>query len=395
MIAAAPGTLTGGSGRPLRVLLVTTSMSGGGAERQVYLLARELRRRGHTVALASMVPPERYVTELADLGVELTSLGMTGGVPDPRGVWRLARTVRRWRPDVVHSHMVHANLLTRLTRLLAPMPVQISTAHSLNEGARWRMIAYRVTDPLCTLTTNVCRACVERYVRLGAVPARRIRYVPNGIELEPPRDDRVERASLREQLGVGDAFVWLAVGRMDAAKDYPTMVRAVARLPQDRPSVVLVAGGGPEYDAVEALGRELGVLGTRLQLLGQRSDVPQLLAAADAFVMSSVVEGLSLALMEAAAKRLPAVATAVGGNPEVVLPDTNGVLVPPRDSEALATAMGRVMTMPPEALQGWGRAARQHVEATFEIGRVVARWEALYGELLQPAGVARARGGRP
>ena len=65
---------------------------------------------------------------------------------------------------------------------------------------------------------------------------------------------------------MGDAFVWLAVGRMDAAKDYPTLLRAVARLPQDRPFVVLVAGGGPEYEAVEALGRELGVLGTRLQL---------------------------------------------------------------------------------------------------------------------------------
>ena len=119
------------------------------------------------------------------------------------------------------------------------------------------------------------------------------------------------------------------------------------------------------------------------------------MAAADAFVMSSVVEGLSLALMEAAAKRLPAVATAVGGNPEVVLPDINGVLVPPRDSEALAAAMGRVMTMPPEALQGWGRAARQHVEATFEIGRVVARWEALYGELLRPAGGGPSERRRP
>jgi len=381
-------------GRPLRVLLVTTSMGGGGAERQVYLLARGLRRRGHAVAVASMVPPERYRAELAELDVELIDLRMTGGVPDPRGLWRLVRTVRRWRPDVVHSHMVHANLLARSARLLAPMPVLVSTAHSLNEGARWRMIAYRLTDPLCTLTTNVCRACVERYVRLGAVPAGRIRYLPNGIELQPPREDGDARRRLRDSLGVGHAFTWLAVGRMDVAKDYPTMVRAVARLPRDRPVVVLVAGGGPEYAAVEAAGRELGVLGTRLQLLGQRSDVPDLLAAADAFLMSSVIEGLSLALMEAAASRLPAVASTAGGNPEVVVPGSTGLLVAPGDADALAEAMTRLMALPRETLQDWGRAARRHVEATFAMGLVVERWEALYRELLEPAGGAGTRGGR-
>ena len=163
---------------PLRVLLVSTSLMGGGAERQVFLLARGLRAHGHAVAVVSMLTPENYVPELEALGVPVSDLGMRRGVPDPRALARLAGVVRRWRPDVVHSHMVHANLLARLARLLAPVPVEVSTAHNLTEGARWREIAYRLTDPLCTLTTNVCRACVARYVRVGAAPDARSATCP-------------------------------------------------------------------------------------------------------------------------------------------------------------------------------------------------------------------------
>ena len=363
-------------------------MSGGGAETQVYLLARGLRRLGHTVAVVSMIDPERFGPELAAAGVELTSLGMSVGVPDPRGLFALARYVRRWRPDVVHSHMVHANLLARLTRLVAPMPVQISTAHSLNEGSRWREIAYRITDPLCTLTTNVCRACVERYVRVGATPRRKIRYLPNGLELGPFTQDRGGREALRRSLGVGDAFVWLAAGRIEVKKDYPTLLRAVQRAPATPPFVVLVAGRGPDGEAVEALARELGVHGTKVRFLGFRSDVAELMRAADGFLMSSVIEGLPMALLEAGTSRLPAVATDVGGTSEVIESEVSGLLVPARDPDALGAAMGRLMAMPPEALEGWGQAARRHVEGAFEMGHIVERWEALYLELL---GTRRAR----
>ena len=216
-------------------------------------------------------------------------------MPDPRGALRGWRgIVRRWRPDVVHSHMVHANLLARLTRLLAPMPVQISTAHSLNEGARWREIAYRITDPLCTLTTNVCRACVERYVRGGRrapaqdpLPAQRPRARAHS------RDDRGGRAALRRSLGVGDAFVWLAVGRIDVEEGLPhAAARGAARAAARPPFVVLVAGGGPERRGGGGAGAASSVCtARRCASWAARRDVPELMRAADGFLMSSVIGG--------------------------------------------------------------------------------------------------------
>lgn len=388
--AGANGPAATNDPAPLRLLLATTSLMGGGAERQVFLLARGLRARGHAVAVVSMLAPENYVPELKALGIPLSDLGMRRGVTDPRALTRLAGVVRRWRPDVVHSHMVHANLLARLVRLLAPVPVEVSTAHNLTEGARWREIAYRLTDPLCTLTTNVCRACVARYVQVGASPERKIRYLPNGLDLSTFGADDAARGRLRRELGVGDAFVWLAVGRLDVQKDYPTMLRAVAvARDAERPFAVLVAGDGPERGALEAQAEALGLGAGRLHFLGVRRDVPDLMRAADGYLMSSAWEGLPMVLLEAAASGLPAAATAVGGNREVVEPEVNGLLVPPRDPDALAAAMRRVMAMPAAERTAWSDAGRRRVRDSFDIDRIVERWEALYFELRGPRRVRR------
>ncbi|TVR96865.1 MAG: glycosyl transferase family 1, partial [Trueperaceae bacterium] len=176
-----------------RIMLVTTTLMRGGAETQVFLLARSFARRGHAVHVVSMRPPEAYQDDLRELGIAFTNLRMRSGMPDPRGMLRLSRAVRAWRPDVVHSHMVHANLLARLTRILAPMPVLVTTAHNLTEGARWRELAYRYTDRLATLSTNVCQAAVDRFVAVGAVPEGRMRFVPNGLEPAAFAPDPVRR----------------------------------------------------------------------------------------------------------------------------------------------------------------------------------------------------------
>src|SRR5687768_14642609 len=154
---------------PRRITFVSTALTHGGAEHQVSLLATGLARRGWDVSVVSMRPPEAHVDVLEQAGVEVASLDMRRRVPDPRGVLALAQHVRRRRPDVVHSHMVHANLLARATRPFARMPVLISTAHNIREGPQWRELAYRATDSFCDLTTNVSRAAVERYVQIRAV----------------------------------------------------------------------------------------------------------------------------------------------------------------------------------------------------------------------------------
>ncbi len=380
---------------PLRVLFVTTDFGHGGAERQVELLAREMARRGQRVCWASLQDAGSFDSEIDLTGLDTVGLGMRRGVPDPRGALRLAAVLRSFRPDVLHSHMVHANLLARVARLFARVPVQLSTAHNVSEGARWREIAYRLTDPLCTLTTNVSRAAVARYVRVGAAPAGKIRYLPNGLDPALFGPDPEARARMRAELGVGDAFVWLAVGRLADAKDYPTLLAAADRLRRrGRPVRVLVAGDGPERGALLAQREALGLSADEVRLLGARNDVPDLMRAADGYVMASAWEGLPMVLLEASAAGLPLVATDVGGNREVVLHGVSGLVVPPGDAAALAGAMAQVMALPAGERAAWGRAARRHVDEEYDLERVVGRWLELYHELLAQGASARRPGAR-
>jgi glycosyltransferase involved in cell wall biosynthesis len=248
-----------------------------------------------------------------------------------------------------------------------------------------REILYRLTDPLCDLTTQVSRAGLERYVRVGAVPAHKIRLIPNGVDTVRFRPDREARGIMRDALGLQDSFVWLAVGRFERAKDYPNMLRAFAGVVARRPEArLLIAGQGTLQGEAEQLAAKLKIA-DRVHFLGVRKDIPALMNAADAYVMSSAWEGTPMVLLEAGATGLPIVATAVGGNGEVIVDGQTGFLVPPGDSEALMQAMLRLMDLSPEERVRMGLAGRAHVEANYSLERVVDQWEKLYQELLQKA----------
>ena len=367
-----------GSGRPLRVTYLITSSGGGGAEQQVRALALAFRRRGWDVGVVSMLPLEALLLELREHDVQVATLGMSRGVPDPRALVRLSRLIRRWRPDVLHAHMVHANLLARLSRLLVPIPVVVSTIHNQDEGAQWRYVAYRLTDRLSDVTTSVSRLAVDEAVRRGAVARGRIQLVPNGIALREHGRKAVVRDTARRDLGLSDRFIWLAVGRLAEAKAYPDMVAAFRRvLDADTRAVLLIAGEGPLEPAIRSAIDSAG-LQDFVRLLGWRSDVPALMQAADAFVMSSVWEGLPIVLLEASASSLPIVATDVGGSRDTIVDASSGHITPPADPAALAGAMLLVMALPEADRLAMGEVAREHVSRVFDLETVADAWDDLY-----------------
>ena len=209
------------------MVFLITGLNRGGAEAQLLLLARELVSRGWKVTVVCLSTGGPLRSEFEDLGCEVRSLGMRRGFPDPRGVLRLTRILRRVRPAILHSHMVHANLLARICRLLAPVPVLISTAHSISEGGRWRELAYRLTDPLADLTTIISNAAAERYVQVGAVPSHKLKWFRTGYLSNNSKPMAKCDPSLRKSLALGDKFLWLAVGRLDVPKDYSNLLNAV------------------------------------------------------------------------------------------------------------------------------------------------------------------------
>lgn len=343
---------------------------------QVLHLAKGLRARGWDVEVVSMLGGGTMADQFREVGIPLHELGIHRGVPDPRAILRLRKIIRTFRPEVVHSHMVHANLLARLTRLVCPMPALLATAHSTTEGSRWTEIAYRVTDSLGDLTTIICNAAAERYVLNRSVPAKRLRVVVNGLPVERLCPDPQSRAATRRQLGIQDEFVWLAVGRFESPKDYPNLISAVARDPSQR-GLFLIAGDGHMRSEIEKLAAERNISG-RVRFLGIRNDVPSLMAAADGYVMSSAWEGLPMVLLEAAVSGLPIVATNVGGNGEVVRDGISGFLVPPSDPMALAEAVQRLEQTPLSARTAMGLAGREFVIKHYSLSLVLDEWESIY-----------------
>ncbi len=362
------------------VVLLTTNLARGGAETQVALLALSLSRRGWPVSVVSLLDPSAFRLELTAAGVPLHSLGMQPGRPNPLAVARLAVILRELHPCVLHSHMFHANLLARLTRLAFPAPLIVSTLHSMAEssrhsaGTRWRDWLYRATDPLADATVAVCQAVAERHAASGAVRRRKLRVIPNGVDTQQFRPDAPRRERLRGELGVGGEFVWLAAGRLMWKKDYPTMLRAVARLPA---GILFIAGAGPLEAELAALARELRV---RVHFLGSREDLPALMNAADGLVLSSAVEGLPMVLLEAAASGLPSVSTNAGGARDAIVDGQTGYLAPCGNPDALAAAMAQMVELSGAARHAMGHAARELALARFDMASVTSQWERLYRE---------------
>lgn len=322
-----------------------------------------------------------------DLGLEKRGIRFSNLNNLRRMMLRLASEIKQLSPEVVHSHMVPANLACRLLRRTTEIPVLVCTAHSIIEPPLWKNIAYRLTDRLCDITTNICRAGVERSIRDGRVPPNRILHLPNGVDIDRFKPNLHVRRRVREELGVGDQFVWIALGRFAWEKDWSTMLQAMARLSrQNQSSMLLIAGDGELFERTKMTADSLGLV-NRVRFLGLRNDTADLLNAADGYVLSSVVEGLPMVLLEASACGVPVVATSVGGVPEIVEHSVTGFLVEPGQPDSLAKAMLTLCDLPLSARLEMGRAGRRLTMERYALDSIVERWDVLYRRLLAEKGL--------
>lgn len=374
----------------MRIVYVLTSLGMGGAERLVVALASRMAERGHTVQLLVLRPPvaEQWPTALpvVHLGMRRTPLSVIRGLAQAR------RFLRAFRPDLLHSHSFHPNIVARLLKVLVPSAAVLSTVHNVYEGGWQRMLGYRLTDGLSRRTTAVSQAAADRFVRLKAVPRRKCAVLTNGIDTEEFAPDAERRARVRAEMGASQTgsrgeFIWLTAGRIVPAKDIPNLLRAFAVVRAAQPEAQLWIAGewagtkvkrGDGFVSGFAVGS--GSL-DGVRILGLRRDLPALLDAADGFVLASAWEGMPLALGEAMAMEKPVAATDVGGVRELV--GDAGTIVPAKDSRALAEAMLRIMQTPAGERCTLGRAARARIQNQFSMDTRADDWEALYTAMLQ------------
>jgi glycosyltransferase involved in cell wall biosynthesis len=271
-------------------------------------------------------------------------------------------------------------MAARLLKISLPAAV-LSTVHNVYEGSWPRMLAYWLTDGLSRRTAFVSQAAADRYARLQVVPARKASVLTNGIDLAEFAPSAERRALIRAQMGVREEYIWLAAGRIVPAKDFPNLLRAFARVRGEIPEARLWIAGEALGAGSEAIQAQAAELGTSVRWLGLRRDMPELLDAADGFVLASAWEGMPLVVGEAMAMEKPVVATDVGGVRELV--GEAGVILPAKSPEALAEAMLEMMRSTPEARGALGRAARERIAARFSIDAKADEWEALYRAVLE------------
>lgn len=366
----------------MKVLFIITGLGMGGAEQQVVSLADHLAERNHQVTLCYLtgdvkVQPTNSQVQLISLNINKKPWALL------IGLIKLRRVIQEIRPDIIHSHMVHANLMARLARpFLGFKNILICSAHNKNEGGKLRMLAYRLTDGLADISTNVSQEAVNVFVSKKAVKKDRMIAMYNGIDIKKFMFDMNLREKLRADQDIPQSTkVIIAVGRLTEAKDYPNLLQAYAKLENIDTVLWIVGEGDPSYKSfLIELTKKLAI-DNRVFFLGIRNDIPALLSAADIFVLSSAWEGFGLVVAEAMACQRLVVATDSGGVKEVL--GDCGWLVPCQQSEQLYLALVKALSLTSVDASELTKKARQRIVMNYNIEQIVEQWLQLYQNLLE------------
>ncbi|WP_437992351.1 glycosyltransferase [Sorangium sp. So ce145] len=381
-IYGAGGHDQGRAGLPWKLAIahVVSSLKAGDAERVVVDLAALQRAAGHDVTVIAIAdePDGPYAEHLRRRGVEVQLLPKRRGF-DVSMTARLVALFRARGSSLVHAHNQLPLVYAAPAGWLHRVPV-IHTKHGASEdlqGRRWlRSAAAAFVDA----HVAVSRPTAETLVSQGQVSAEKLHVIASGVDLSRFAPDPVARARVRAELGISQqAWVLGSVARLSAVNNNALLLRAAAQaLPEG--GRLLLVGDGPERARLIALAHELGLSGRAL-FVGRRHCMPQMLAALDAFAVSSISEGLPLAVLEAMAAGLPVVATAVGGVPTALTDGYTGFLVPSGDAEALAARLTELRDDPARAAR-MGRYGRKVTLQRYSAARMVERYMDLYTLLL-------------
>lgn len=367
----------------LDVLFVISGLGVGGSERQLALLASALARSGVDTAVYSIGDgPVRL--EMENNGVEV----LVGPAGLPTRVTVVAKTavdlfsvIRRRRPHIVHFFLPAAFMIGAPLALLAGVPVRIMSRRSLN--VYQRHVLSRLGERCCLQTVHAAlgnsRRVVAQLLEEGVSPAR-VGLIYNGVVVQ---DCDVSRSDARDRLGLApDALVMTIVANLIPYKGHADLIDALAMARPHLPNGWRLLAVGRDDGTGTMLKRRVRDLGMdgNVIFLGSRNDVGEILAASDVGILCSHQEGFSNAVLEAMAAGLPMVVTEVGGNAEAVIDGETGLVVPARDSKALAAAILRVAGDP--ALRvAFGAAGRKRVRDEFSVDRFVHLHQAVYASL--------------
>lgn len=361
-----------------RVALLIESDGPGGAESVVLALADGLRERGAAVLPVVFADGEGWLTaRLQAAGFPVYAPRISRRVPlDFSLIRQLVQWTRRQRVEVLHAHEftmgVYAGITGAITRIPHVVTLHGGTRFASAARRRW---ALKLSAMRASAIVGVSESTCQHLSSALSLPASRVTLVPNGA---PAKTGQRERTRVSLALTPEERLL-LAVGNLYKVKGHDVLIHAAADLAQRGglpPWRIAIAGRGVEEATLREMIRAAG-LGGRVILLGLRNDIPDLLAAADGWVMPSLSEGLPMALLEAMLAGLPTICSAVGGIPALVIPGKTGFLVPPSDPVALSSALAALLADANGAAD-LGANARRVAESAYSVTSMVERYLALY-----------------
>lgn len=360
----------------MRIVHVVESLDRGGLERMVADLALAQRAGGHDVAVICLFHRGTLAAEVAAAAIPVSEIGKRSGL-DLAALWRLWRALRRLQPQILHTHNAtshyHCALVCRATR----SGVLVNTRHGMGDEPGSRVERrYRGSLTHTARVVAVSEYSGRYLVERGIVPAGLLGVIPNGIRIE--RFAQRTRSDARGRLGIADETLLVgSVGRLNPVKDQHVLVAAIAALAPRFPTLrAVVIGDGALRAELQQQIAQLR-MEQRICLLGDRSDVPELLPALDVFALPSRTEGYSIALLEAAATGLPMVVTDVGGNREIVHDGVTGLIA---GQDFTATLAGLLADR--EQRARLGAAARRWALEHASVEAMARRYDNLYRSVL-------------
>lgn len=371
----------------LHIVHGVLSLDVGGLERIVLNLARTAIRAGHRVGILCIEKPGTLAAEAEALGASVRSLGKpTGRHLDY--VQKAHSVLRDWKPDVIHSHQIGASwYLGQAARQIGHLPM-LHTEHGneFSRAANWRQSlksrlfmfqTAKFIDRFCCVSAEIARAVT----RWRTVPKSKVEVIANGIETEWGNGLPSPEA-VRASLGIpASARVIGTVGRLAEVKRQDLLIRALAVLKDRSPEVrLLLVGDGDQRTPLESLAKELNV-SNRVHFAGYQSGPEQFLLAMDIFALTSRSEGFPVSLLEAWVAGLPVVCSAVGGIPDVVTHERNGLLFPSGDDAALVTHFARLLDDPAFG-RSLGDDGNRTVRNLYSLNRVADVYERHYRTLI-------------
>ncbi|MER1860412.1 glycosyltransferase, partial [Proteus mirabilis] len=296
-----------------------------------------------------------------------------------RSLFIVRKILIEFNPDIIHSHMFHANIFSRILKIIFKHPKLITTAHNSNEGGFIRMFIYRTTDFLSSISTNVSKEAVNSFIEKKASTKNRLIPIYNGIDIDKFTYNQESRNEIRNQLNINDnVHLFLAVGRLTKAKDYPNLLKAFSKFEYDPNIALAIIGIGEEEIYLKNLISELKIK-NRVFWLGLKNNIADWMSASDTFVLSSAWEGFGLVVAEAMSCKRIVIATDSGGVSEVM--DNIGFLVPTKDSKLLFDAMNHVLSLNNEEKKLIGEQARRKILQDFSLPKIIDTWLKLYEQL--------------